>query len=387
MAASTEELAATVNDIARHATLAADVAVTAASQGELAERGMAELTSAVNRVEGLATVIATIAGQTRLLALNATIEAARAGEAGLGFAVVADEVKALSRATAEATEQVHAILAEMQGSRPRPRPRSGDQPHDGPDRREHRFHRLGRGSADGDHPRDRSVSEAAARNAMDISGRVATVHLRAREVAYLGATMVRRRARASSSWRAHCVVSRGVDVGGYVADMRIEDDEIVDQEALNLAGTTTVDGVTSILDMVMGTGLDQLDYTGSWLHGSGYPGEPVATRTAACPVTGSRMRFVGTRLRFWGYAASEQGMAEAVGRRAAGTVVDFYSPSPRADRAVGEPASCRTESTSSASGLAEQAPAVPLLLGQRGHVRHLPLTVPARLRWRTVALQ
>ena len=52
------------------------------------------------------TIIARIAGQTRLLALNAAIEAAHAGEHGLGFAVVADEVGKLASETAAQTAQI-----------------------------------------------------------------------------------------------------------------------------------------------------------------------------------------------------------------------------------------------------------------------------------------
>jgi methyl-accepting chemotaxis protein len=55
-----------------------------------------------------------IASQSNMLALNASIEAARAGEHGKGFAVVAQEVRDLSEQSRQATEQIKAILLEIQ---------------------------------------------------------------------------------------------------------------------------------------------------------------------------------------------------------------------------------------------------------------------------------
>ncbi len=75
---------------------------------------VANLSSAVQTIGDVITLIRGIAEQTNLLALNATIEAARAGEAGKGFAVVATEVKNLAGQTAKATEDITQQITEVQ---------------------------------------------------------------------------------------------------------------------------------------------------------------------------------------------------------------------------------------------------------------------------------
>ncbi|GMT42266.1 MAG: hypothetical protein IEMM0002_0677 [bacterium] len=136
IAASSEEMSRTVNEISQntvHASKEAEQSASLAGKGmvdikkmrslvdsivlrvEAASTEMQPLSENADKIANIINVIDEIADQTNLLALNAAIEAARAGEQGRGFAVVADEVRKLAEKTTGATKEIEQIVRSIQG--------------------------------------------------------------------------------------------------------------------------------------------------------------------------------------------------------------------------------------------------------------------------------
>ena len=78
------------------------------------EKRIKRLGERSQEISGVVNLINVIAERTHILALNASMHAASAGEAGRGFAVVADEVQRLAENARQATQQIAALVNNIQ---------------------------------------------------------------------------------------------------------------------------------------------------------------------------------------------------------------------------------------------------------------------------------
>ncbi len=116
-AAALEEITSKIKDNTQNTQkmshLAQDVTKSASQGEELAlstTKAMEDIAQKVSSINEAIEVIDQIAFQTNILSLNAAVEAATAGEAGKGFAVVAQEVRNLASRSAEAANEIKALV-------------------------------------------------------------------------------------------------------------------------------------------------------------------------------------------------------------------------------------------------------------------------------------
>jgi methyl-accepting chemotaxis protein len=115
VAAGSEEMSASIREIAETMGKSRENALAAVDQVESADSQARKLDTAAQAMGGIVGLIGNITGQINLLALNATIESARAGEAGRGFAVVAAEVKSLADQAKHANDKISKEIESLNG--------------------------------------------------------------------------------------------------------------------------------------------------------------------------------------------------------------------------------------------------------------------------------
>jgi methyl-accepting chemotaxis protein WspA len=85
------------------------------STGSISSR-LGVISDRASKISTVVTTINKISDQTALLSLNAAIEAEKAGELGKGFSVVAREISRLADQTAVSTQDIEAVVKEMQSA-------------------------------------------------------------------------------------------------------------------------------------------------------------------------------------------------------------------------------------------------------------------------------
>ncbi|SMC46803.1 methyl-accepting chemotaxis protein [Sporomusa malonica] len=103
MAASTEQITATTEEMGANAVGLVSRLGTAKAGGE-------SVRAKIEKTDEILKFVSDVAANSNLLGLNAAIEAARAGEHGRGFAVVADEIRKMAVNSANSVNEIKKLL-------------------------------------------------------------------------------------------------------------------------------------------------------------------------------------------------------------------------------------------------------------------------------------
>ena len=319
IAGATQETTATMQEVASHAVDASEIGQSGVEQIAHAAKTVEDLQTASRRVDVVLALIGQVARQTHLLALNATIEAARAGEHGRGFTVVAGEVKQLAEKTAQATGDVTATMREIETGSQRAVSsiNSVSETILGMSNRQDSIAAAVEQQTATTHAIARSTS-AAADQALALEGNVKSLTNAVRLGAYAGA-------------KARTVAAEVADtektLRGILERFRFERVEVAaDGDAGPAQVAVTVNGVTTIENGVTGHGLNQFTYTGTWGHATSNLEAAGTNSHSSMPGDTATLRFVGTRIRFYGVVASNHGTASLAVDGGEPATIDQYAP-------------------------------------------------------------
>ncbi len=321
IAAATDEFASTIQEVARHASEASSVASAATDEVNAANATVADLAVASHHIEEVLRFIGNIATQTHLLSLNATIEAARAGEAGRGFAVVAGEVKQLSQQTGAATANVGASVSSIQEGSAQAAAamvrvtdtmvRVNDNQHgiaSAVDQQTATTAEIGRNTS------------SAAMGSAELAENVAALVNNIRLTAYAGA-----HARSVAAELARIEDSLTQVLAPYrFTPVQLDVEAEVD---LRGTGVKTVGNTTTVYHYVFGSGVNEIEYSSDWRHSKANLESSGSDSYCGMENGVATVRFVGTRVRYYGFAESNHGMIALSIDDGPETIVDQYGTS------------------------------------------------------------